>query len=138
MIIRKARSSTTFAEAVHEICKAMQCFQAGDPQANAPGFSRAQRDMLGRWMAGITDAGGEMRHKRWFGLIRQGEIGFPSVKLEYKAKGSWRYEALGATRKNLENDIYPYSPIFLSCDWKWFHDALLAHRFAVIHDILPK
>jgi len=130
-----------FTDATHQMCKAMQRFQAGDPKANVPGLNHTQRDKLGRWLADITNDNGDARHKQWLGLIGQGEFEFPSVKLEYKGKGkgSWKHQALGTTRKkDLKNEVFPYSPSFLSSDWKLFHDALLAHRFTVIHDILPK
>ena len=137
-----SRSNTDlFVQAAHEMCKAMQCFQAGNPDANVPGLSVAQRDKLGRFLGDIREEGGAVRHRRWLGLIAQGEFGFPGVKVTYKDKGngSWKHQALGTTRKkDLKEEVFPYSPGFLTSDWKLFHDALLAHRFTVVHTILPR
>ncbi len=130
-----------FVQAAHEMCKAMQCFRAGNPDANVPGLTVAQRDQLGRLMGDIRERDGAARHRRWLGLIAQGEFGFPAVKVTYKDKGngSWKHQALGTTRrKDLGKEVFPYSPGFLTCDWKLFHDALLAHRFTVVHTILPR
>jgi hypothetical protein len=137
-----SRSNTDlFVQAAHEMCKAMQCFRAGNPDANVPGLSVAERDKLGRLLSDIRDEDGAGRHRRWLGLIAQGEFGFPGVKVTYKDKGSgsWKHQALGTTRrKDQKKDVFPYSPGFLTCDWKLFHDALLAHRFTVVHTILPR
>lgn len=130
-----------FVQAAQALCKTMQRFQAGHSGANVPGLTHGQRDLLGRWMADIKDEDGAARHKQWLALIRQGVFGFPGVKLVYKEKGegSWKHQALGTTRKkDRKNEVFPYTPGFLTSDWKLFHDALLAHRFTVIHDILPK
>ncbi|MBT8338970.1 MAG: hypothetical protein HKP58_07000 [Desulfatitalea sp.] len=130
-----------FVDAAQQMSKAMQRYLAGDPRANVPGLDHGQRNTLGRWMADISDDNGKERHKRWLLLIGQGAFGFPAVKLEYSAKGvgSWKHQALGTTRKkDLKKEVFPYSPGFLFSDWKLFHDALMAHRFTVIHDILPK
>ena len=130
-----------FVQAAHEMCMLLQRFQAGNLNANVPGLTVAQRDKLGRWMADLTDAEGTQRHKQWLGLIGQGEFDFPAVKVTYKDKGSgsWKHQALGTTRKlDREDEVFPYSPGFLTSDWKLFHDALMAHRFSVVHAILPR
>jgi hypothetical protein len=130
-----------FVQAAQAMCKAMQRFLAGDGAANVPGLTHGQRDLLGRWMADIQDEEGAARHKKWLALIRQGAFGFPGVKLVYKEKGegSWKHQALGTTRKrDLNGQVFPYTPGFLASDWKLFHDALLVHRYVVIHDILPR
>jgi hypothetical protein len=33
---------------------------------------------------------------------------------------------------------FPLNDSFMKSNWKHFHDALQAHRFDVLHDILPK
>ncbi len=129
-----------FVQAAHEMCKAMQCYRAGSPDANVPGLSVAQRNQLGDYLTEFQESDGEARHRRWLDLIARGEFGFPAVKVVYKAKGngSWKHQALGTTRKiDLKKDVFPYSPGFLTSDWKLFHDALMAHRFTVVHSILP-
>ncbi len=84
---------------------------------------------------------GEERHKRWLKSIADGDFSFGAQKLEYKAKGigSWKHQAIGQDKaRDEEDDKFEYSDAFLSSDWKLFHDALQAHRFDVIHDILPR
>ena len=51
----------------------------------------------------------------------------------------WKEKALG-TEKTVDSkgEVFPYKPEFLKSGWKLFHDAIQAHRFAVIHDILPR
>jgi len=135
------RNAEIYARAAHEMCKVMQRFQAGTCDANVPGLSVAQRDQISGLLMQITDKNGYERHKEWIKRIAKGEFGFPSVKLEYKekGKGSWKHQALGTTRKkDRKDEVFPYSPSFLTSDWKMFHDALMAHRFSVIYDILPQ
>jgi hypothetical protein len=131
-----------FIQAAHEMCKAMQCFQAGNPDANVPGLTVAQRDKLGRLFADIQAETGGERHARWLDLIAHGKFDFPPVKVTYKDKGSgsWKHQALGTTRKKdlKKGEVFPYAPSFLTSDWKLFHDALQAHRFTIIHVILPQ
>lgn len=83
---------------------------------------------------------GEERHDRWLADIREGKFGFKD-NLEYVAKGrnSWKDRALD-TKKEVEtgHEQFIYQPYFLRSDWKHFHDALQAHRFDVLHDILPR
>ena len=83
---------------------------------------------------------GEERHDRWITDIREGKFGFRD-ELDYVAKGrgSWKDRALD-TKKEIEagHERFIYKPGFLRSDWKHFHDALQAHRFDVLHDILPR
>ncbi|MDA8142017.1 MAG: hypothetical protein M0036_25500 [Desulfobacteraceae bacterium] len=136
------RSNTDiFAAAAHELCKAMQRFRAGSASADVPGLRAADRDKIGRWMADVQDCEGPDRHQKWLDLIGRGEFGFPAVKLQYRDKGpgSWKYRALGTERDvDLKDEVFTYTPAFLTSDWKLFHDALIAHRFIVIHKILPR
>lgn len=130
-----------FLEAANGMCMAIQRFRAGNPDADVPGFSGTDRDRIMRMMAGITDENGEERCKKWLDALREGYFGFPTVPLDYTAKGagSWKYEATG-TDKELDDgdEKYMYSPSFLGSDWKLFHDALMAHRFSIINEILPR
>lgn len=40
--------------------------------------------------------------------------------------------------KDHDHDIFPYRECFLASDWKLFHDAAIAHRFNVVHHVLPR
>ena len=129
-----------FSEAANEMCKTMQRYRVGDPEANVPGLPVNDRDKITGLFSSITDEDGHARHRKWLRAIRNGYFSFPSVKLEYRAKGtgSWKHQTLGTRKiKDKKSDIFPYDPSFLSSDWKLFHDALQAHRLIVIRDILP-
>ena len=130
-----------FMEAAHHMCMAMQRYQQGNVDASVPGLSEEGRSKIEAMLLKTTDEDGEKRHKVWLAAIADGEFDFPAVKLEYIAKGkhSWKHQAIGDTRsKQLKNKEFPYHSSFLDSDWKMFHDALLAHRFVVVHNILPK
>lgn len=66
-------------------------------------------------------------------------FGKPSLSYKAKGVGSWKYKAIGQkAAADTGREVFPYSPKFLHSDWKRFHDALQAHRFDVVHDILPR
>ena len=92
---------------------------------------------------GYTDPEGEARHKLWLADIQAGKFGFSDDldDLAYvpEGDGSWKVRALGGPlRRQGDHVVYSYQPYFLRSDWKHFHDALQAHRFDVLHDILPR
>jgi hypothetical protein len=81
------------------------------------------------------------RHARWLDAIAEGQFSFGPATIHYKSKGkgSWKYRALGSEKKKDTGlEIYTYTPGFLTSDWKLFHDAVVAHRYAVVHDVLPR
>lgn len=99
-------------------------------------------DILAAHIGTIDDEEGESRHKRWLELIASGALGF-SEKVAYvdKGEGSWKYGALGTSEDigDMDGiDPLPYPASFLLSHWKLFHDGLLAHRFFVLHELLPK
>jgi hypothetical protein len=129
-----------FSEAADEMCKAMQRYQVGNPDAKVPGLPVSERNKITDFLGTITDEDGHARHRKWLDAIHAGHFSFPPVRLEYRPKGvgSWKYQALGTRKiKDKKSDVFPYNPSFLSSDWKIFHDAVQAHRHTVIHDILP-
>lgn len=89
----------------------------------------------------FREQSGDARHKRWLESIANGDFSFGPQQLKYISKGvgSWKYQALGQENDtDADSDIFEFKNDFLNSDWKLFHDALQAHRFDVIHDILPK
>lgn len=131
----------SFLAAADEMCRAMQCFRAGDANTDAPGLNHGMREKLLTLFQSIHDGDKQIRHKKWLQHIRKGFFGFPPAKLDYRPKGvgSWKHEALGTRKlRDKRSESFPYDPSFLGSDWKLFHDALQAHRFEVIHDILPR
>lgn len=129
-----------FVFAADAMCKAMQRYRSKDPDAAVSGLPPAERDKIRAMLSAITDEDGDKRHAKWLQAIGQGYFSFGPVKLRYQAKGldSWKHLALG-TEKDVDagNEKFPYRESFLTSDWKMFHDALQAHRFTVIYDILP-
>lgn len=124
-----------FLTACEHMCRAMQRFRAGDDQAPAAGLRTQDRDTLDRLLRTLTSAEGKDRHQGWLGAIEQGAFGFGAEKVTYvgEGEGSWKHQALGEPK----NGKFGYQPAFLVSHWKLFHDALQAHRFDVLHNILP-
>jgi len=133
-----------YIEACEELCKAMQRFRIGDPDADVQGLPINDRNKIEGLFKTIQDDKGEDRHNKWLEYIANGHFSFPGIRLSYIAKGygSWKHQALNTTEAvdlNFEKyKKFEYHPEFLSSDWKLFHDALQVHRFDVIHNILPK
>ncbi len=129
-----------FMKAAQEMCKAMRRFQAKDPDANVKGLEASDREKFEELIVGITEEDGEKRHEEWLARIAGGHFSFGPERLEYISKGeaSWKHKALKTREATDKGDEkFPYHPDFLVSDWKLFHDALQAHRFTVLHDILP-
>jgi hypothetical protein len=84
---------------------------------------------------------GEDRHKVWLKAIKDGKFSFGAAPVKYvpKGNGSWKHKALGTKEWTDDDDEkFKFKKTFLTSDWKLFHDALQAHRFRVLHDILPR
>ncbi len=130
-----------FLEAADQMCKAMQRYLAGKPDATAPGLPESDKILIGVLLENITDNTGSLRHQKWLSAIAQGKFSFGKANVTYipKGKGSWKHLALGTENTvDRENEVFPYHSNFLASDWKLFHDALQAHHFYIIHDLLPK
>lgn len=130
-----------FLAASNELCKAMQRFLAGNAGANVPGLRDHEQEKIKMLFQTIRKDDGHKRHEIWLQHISDGYFGFNPVNLTYQAKGvnSWKHEALGTTKmKDDSDDIFNYEDKFLLSNWKLFHDALQAHRFHVIHNLLPR
>lgn len=128
-----------FIEAAEQMCKAMRRYDMGDPAADVPGLTAATREQIINMFATTVSDNGESRHQRWLQAIRNGYFtvcGKVDID-DYFARGvdSWKSAALGTSE---ELSKYPYTEHFLNSHWKHFHDAVQAHRFNVIYNILPK
>ena len=132
----KRDNPTDFVAAADHMCMAMKRFIDGDPNAVVNGLTSADKKTLKKYFEEITDESGEKRHRKWLSLINDDMFGFGSQRVTYLSKGpgSWKDKALGRKR----GKVYVYSNEFLSSDWKCFHDALLAHRFDLVHHVLPE
>lgn len=129
-----------FLDAADEMCKAMQRYLAGNPDAPVPGLPTADRGKIATLLA-TTVGESPSRHRQWIARIAQGEFSFGPTTVSYiaKGRGSWKQKALGIAWENDRKETgLTYSPDFLTSNWKLFHDALQAHHFYIVHDLLPQ
>lgn len=137
----KRDNTALFLDAADNMCKAMQRYQLNNPDALVKGLPQSGKDKIKALFLSLTNEEGDVRNQEWLDKIGSGYFDFTAVKLDYQAKGyeSWKYNALKTTKLTESiTDIFPYNDSFLKSDWKMFHDALQAHHFFVIHDLLPK
>ena len=98
-------------------------------------------DRIGHYLAAINDEDKRVRHRKWLDLIGDGTFGFrDQVTYTEKGEGSWKQKALNTDEDIIDNSNapLPYPRSFLNRDWKLFHDALQAHRFFILHELLPR
>ena len=126
-----------FCQAADRMCRAMQCYIAGDPDARTNGIGNRDTSMIRELFTTLKMKTGEKRHARWLKAIADGAFSFGKQQVAYPGKGpgSWKEQALG---KGYEKSEYHWSPDFLKSNWKYFHDAAQAHRFYVLHELLPR
>ncbi|GLS91053.1 hypothetical protein GCM10007916_21210 [Psychromonas marina] len=133
-----------FCDAADAMCRVVQCYIANDKLMNIDkqlGLSGTDKALIGNLLAEFTSEDGDERHASWLNAISSGKFSFGAVRLEFKPKGvgSWKHQAINQEKeKDKDEDVFPYHDDFLHSNWKLFHDALQAHRFDILHDILPK
>jgi hypothetical protein len=127
-----------YMDACDHMCRAMQCFRAGDIAHGAPGLPARDRAVLAEMLNGLTEDDETKRHAEWLAAVGKGAFSFGAETVAYRGEGegSWKHQALGAMEE--PSDGYRYTPAFLRSDWKLFHDALQAHRLEVTNHILPE
>ncbi len=125
-----------FCEAANELCMAMQRYRAGDLDARVAGINGNVMNKIQDLFMNTTEKDGEKRHAVWLKAIANNVFGFGAETISYpgKGKGSWKEAALGTS---FDLPVHTYSKKFLKSNWKFFHDALQAHRLYIIHDLLP-
>lgn len=135
----------TYMDAFDHMVRAMQAWLACDASMDLSryaGLPPNDAAVMLRLFTTLTDPVGENRHAQWCEAIARGDFSFGAVQLHYpiegKGPGSWKDSAL-SNIKTQDNGMerYPYSPTFLSSNWKLFHDAAQAHRHDVVHRLLP-
>lgn len=126
-----------FCEAAEYIFRAMKRYMAGDPALKTDGINPADRKQIRRLFTEIKDPDGKRRHQEWQRAIKKGAFSFGPETVFYTARRrqSWKTKALGTSH---DIPVYTYHKNFLTSNWKLFHDAVQAHRFSIVHDILPK
>lgn len=133
----RRNNTLDFIEAADCLCRAMEQYRAGAVDAPTKGLGDEYRGKIQEIFTALNIEEGEERHQGWMERIRKGFFPFGPENPEYDAYGkkSWKYLALGTTK---DFQAYNWNGTFLKSDWKFFHDALLDHRFAILHEILPK
>ncbi|MFM2429295.1 MAG: hypothetical protein RLZZ511_508 [Cyanobacteriota bacterium] len=130
-----------FIAAVEAMVQVMQRFRLRDAQAIVPGLDSRDRDTIYTTLTEFTEPSSHKRHRQWLARIASGYFSFGAAAINYipKGKGSWKHQSLGTEQDvDRDDDVFTYSPTFLKSDWKLFHDALQAHHFYVIHELLPQ
>ena len=137
----KRNNPLDFLEAADKMCQAMQRYQLSDPEAQVDGLPESDKKKIDRMLRTTREEDGHKRHEKWLKAIADGKFSFGPSRLTYipKGKGSWKHKAIG-TKEWVDGpeDRFAYKKSFLKSNWKCFHDALQAHRFAILHNILPK
>ncbi len=130
-----------FLEAAENMCIWLQRYRLGDPGAEVSGLPSGDRELIAQMLENITDNNGEVRHQTWLTSIKEGKFSFGKAEVTYipKGQGSWKYKALKTESfTDTGKEQFSYHPSFLQSNWKLFHDALKAHRFYIIHELLPQ
>lgn len=146
--IRHVRNNPeTFIDAANMMCKAMRCHRDADFEVNLEnmeGIPEADLEKISLLLKSLTDESGDKRHEQWLKEIQKGTFSFGSEQVTYipEGKDSWHDKAIGKSFivkiNNMNKRRYRYRKTFITSHWKLFHDALQAHQFDIIHDILPK
>ena len=133
-----------FIDAVDKMCRAMQCFRRRDFEMeldSMPGLPEKDSKKIYSLIKSLKGDTGEIRHDKWLEEIRIGSFSFGNADLVYvaKGKGSWKHKSIGQlAASDSGREIFNFKKTFMSSNWKLFHDALQAHRFDILHDVLPK
>lgn len=132
-------NTADFLEAADHMCIAMKRYIARDPNASVTGLSYVTRQQIENKFTTLLLEDEEERHQKWLAAIRDGEFsacGIVDID-DYFARGndSWKADALGTS---FDLPVHQYKSHFLESSWKLFHDAIHAHRFNVVYNILPK
>ncbi len=128
-----------FMQACEHMCIAMRRYRLKDPVASVKGLTDATRLQLQNMFSNLQLESGDERHQKWLKAISIGAFTVcgPVDINDYFARGndSWKAAALGSS---FDLPVFPYRDNFLKSDWKLFHDAIQAHRFNVVYNILPR
>ena len=131
-----------FLVAADMMCQTMQRWIAGNADAQVSGLPAADKKKIANLFKSTKHEDGHKRHEVWMKKIQSGHFSFGAANPVYipKGKGSWKHKAIGTMEwtDDPHDKPFAYKESFLTSDWKMFHDALQAHRYDVIHDILPK
>lgn len=128
-----------YTKAIDQLFIAMRRYFLCDPAAPAETIPAPHREKIIDMLKNTADPDGDKRLSFWITAIGDGTFGF-SEKIEYipKGKGSWKHAALGTdAQEDIPSWKYDFTLAFLTSDWRLFHDALQAHRFHILTELLP-
>lgn len=132
-------NTENFCDAADHMCIAMKKYRLGNPDDNdVTGINQSDMAQILTLFRELKEKDGEERHETWLKEIAEGYFdSLGAEKVTYFGKGtkSWKKDALGT---NFDESVCKYRDSFLTSNWKRFHDAAQAHRFYVLHDLLPK
>jgi hypothetical protein len=137
-------NTTKFVVAADSMVRFMKRYLNNDVEdiININGITDEQKELLAERFTNYGTADDEIKRRQlWIEAIARGDFGFPGERIQYSADGpnSWKALALQATSGwDNQSTEYAYSESFLTSDWKMFHDALQAHSFYVLHELLPR
>lgn len=140
----KRNNADIFMEAVDKMCRALQCFHQSKPDMELEemaGLPEADNKKIFKLINSTKGESGEERHEKWITQIQKGTFSFGPEEIDYLAKGrgSWKHKSIGQlAASDTGREEFTFKKTFMKSNWKNFHDALQAHRFDVLHDILPK
>jgi hypothetical protein len=129
-----------FLDAADHLCKAIRRYQLGNAEAPVAGILEPDKRLIAHMLKTIVEDDRQARYQQWVQAIAEGKFSFGKATISYVAKGknSWKHQALGTERAvDLEDETFSYQTAFLNTNWKRFHDALQAHHFYVLHELLP-
>jgi hypothetical protein len=129
-----------FLDAADCLCKAIRRYQLGNAEAPVVGLMEPDKTLIAQMLRTIVDDDRQVRYQKWGEAIAEGKFSFGKATISYvgKGKNSWKHQALGTERAvDLEDETFSYQTAFLNTNWKRFHDALQAHHFYVLHELLP-
>lgn len=130
-----------FREAVRQLFIWYKRFIAGGVDRKVTGISNRRMKKIFDIADNLRLPIYEQRHEIWLKKISEGEFDFGPMYLTFKPKGigSWKHLALGTEKAiDIGDEVYKWRNDFLVSDWKMFHDAAQAHRFSILHNILPR
>lgn len=140
----KRNNLNLFIEAVEQMCRAMQAFRAKDlamDLESMPGLPENDKKKIVSLLRSTKQKSGDDRHRIWLKEIKKGSFSFGPQDLKYipKGRGSWKHQSIGQLKAaDTGHEVFVFKKSFMNSNWKMFHDALQAHRFDILYDVLPR
>lgn len=128
-----------FLDASNAMFRVLKAWQQDGNIDLQPGLTDKQLTMLESYFKNFNQENSEERHRMWIAVIQSGAFGFDAPDFayhEYKT-ANWNRFPIEISDYQL-GTMYRYTHEFISCNWKMFQDALHAHRYDLLYQILPR